>query len=239
MRPFVLISQARSGSTMLGTTLGAHPQVAMHGEIFGDHHFPLNFYGIDESLPWPTPLEIKLKQIRDRDPFGFLDGFVFADTARLRVGFKFKFEEFTAWPHVVDYIRQRQIDIIYLQRKDKLRAFLSQLIADARGSFNSTDKLSFGPAGGGDLQTLASPERARAFIGQASAFDAAFRQAFGEGNRVLEVFYEDITATWDKVFASVCRFLGLDAVDLAPATRRRDQGAGYEPLYEMLRGQVG
>ena len=33
MTRFVLTGQARTGSTMLGSALGAHPDVVMHGEL--------------------------------------------------------------------------------------------------------------------------------------------------------------------------------------------------------------
>jgi hypothetical protein len=35
---FMLISPARSGSTMIGATLAGHPQVHMHGEVMGPRH---------------------------------------------------------------------------------------------------------------------------------------------------------------------------------------------------------
>ncbi len=34
---FILISPARSGSTMVRTALAAHPNILMHGEVMGTH----------------------------------------------------------------------------------------------------------------------------------------------------------------------------------------------------------
>ena len=93
---FVLTGQARTGSTMMGSALGSHPDVVMHGELFGYPTSPLNFYGLDEGLPWPTPIETRLKIIRDQNTVEFLEQFVFAPTGRTAVGYKFKFEEFSA-----------------------------------------------------------------------------------------------------------------------------------------------
>lgn len=129
---------------MLGTLLAQHPQIAMHGELFGNYPDPLNFYGVDENLAWPTPLETRLKKIRDADCKAFLDEWVFADTGRDCSGFKFKVEEFTLWPGVVEYICENRLVVLLLERKDALAPYVSEVCALSSGVFNSNDKSTTG-----------------------------------------------------------------------------------------------
>jgi hypothetical protein len=178
VRQFVIVAEARSGTTMLGSAIGRHPQVVMHGEIFGAGHFPLNFYGIDEDLPWPTPLEIHLKKLRDRDPVQFLDQLVFADTARHAVGFKFKFQEFELWPGVQEYIRRREIPIIYIRRRNLLERYISDMEALHTGTFNSTDAASFGNVAQVNIAQLLTIERIKHALDMSLQYQSSFQSLF-------------------------------------------------------------
>ena len=220
MKPFVIICQARSGSTMLGSALSRHPQVIMHGEIFGAHHFPLNFYGIDENLPWPTPIEIILKKARDRNPGSFLEEFVFADTARARSGFKFKFEEFDIWPQVRDYIIANKMPIILLRRSNLLDRYLSEIEAEYSGFFNTTDKTTYGAMTKEEVFSKLTIGQIRLSIDKSREYQRTFSELFA-GNPVFDLTYEDLTHNWHVKILRVCDFLGIAGVDLAPLTEKR------------------
>jgi hypothetical protein len=229
MKRFVIVSQARCGSTMLGTALGQHRQVLMHGEIFGDYHFPLNFYGVDEDLPWPTPLEIVLKKLRDRDPVGFLGDYVFADTARTAVGFKFKFDEFPVWPVVRQFLIEQRVPILRIARKNLFDRFISEKIALTSGLFNTSDKVNHGAAARHGLVESFAVEHIIAAIEGGLAHLVAFDDAFAF-NPVLRLDYDDLVLNWFATFHLVCDFLGIERLNFSPMSAKR----GFEDRLDRL-----
>ena len=219
LQRFVIVSQARSGSTMLGTAMGRHPQVIMHGEIFGGYNYPLNFYGIDERMPWPTPLEIALKKIRDRDITRFLNDFVFCNTARKAIGFKFKFEEFALWPTVPDFIVREKIKIIFLRRRNLLQRYFSEVEALATGSFNTTDSVGTGSAII-DVDSAWSLPAINDALEASHAFEQTAEKRFSD-NPVLRLDYEDMISDWNQCFTAVSNFLGIVALVQDPISEKR------------------
>ena len=231
MIPFVIISQARSGSTMVGSAVSRHPNVVMHGEIFGAHHYPLNFYGVDENLPWPTPLEIALKKIRDHDVVNFLDQFVFADTARARVGFKFKFEEFALWPAVIDYIAERKVPIIYLRRLNLFDRYVSDVKAAHSGVFNTTDKANSGTVGVSDILSLLSVEKISQSIDAGKTYHNTLRDRF-YANPILSLTYEGLLDDWAKCFRDICNFLKITELNLLPISERMPPNDHFDSVFD-------
>ena len=219
MKRFVVISRARSGSTMLGSMLGAHPQVVMHGEIFGAHHYPLNFYGINERLPWPTPLELCLKRIRDSDARYFLDSFVYSETARACVGFKFKFEEFDLWPVVLSYIVENNISVILLNRQKLFARYLSEIKAINRGRFNTNDNVQFGGRVEGNIDRLLSKERIEEDIDKSLKYYRLCEELFCSQS-MLKLSYEDFTSDMRRVSSEIYAFLDIENIDLEPSTKK-------------------
>ncbi|MCB5944213.1 sulfotransferase [Acidocella sp. KAb 2-4] len=217
MTRFVVISEARSGSTMLGSALASHPQMLMHGEIFGSGPAPLNFYGIDEMLPWPTPLEIYLKKMRDADPVRFLDELVFADTARQAIGFKFKFEEFADWPAVVDYIVSKRLHVLFVRRRNLFDRYISEVEAWATGRFNSTDSTQNAPMAEAWLRDCLAPDAVCQAIEKGLALENMLYTTFF-ANPHIELVYEDIVGWEDAVSTKICNFLGVVPMALQAQT---------------------
>jgi hypothetical protein len=217
---FAVVSRARSGGTMVATALERHPEILMHGEIFGPPIFPLTFYGIDGELPWPTPIETVLKKIRDEDPARFLDQFVFAETGRRRVGFRFKFEEFGIWPSVVAYLRDRATPIILVRRRNLVDRLKSAISATTTGSFNTSDQVSMGAYAeelGGPVDGEAIEREIHETEGMYEDFLANFA-----GSPILDLAYEELVSDWLGQVGRICRFLGITELALEPRTRKRD-----------------
>lgn len=216
---FVLTGQARTGSTMLGSALGAHPDVVMHGELFGEVSTPLNFYGIDERLPWPTPLENYLKQLRDHDIVGFLERYVYAKTGRSAVGYKFKFEEFSRWPKVADYIERTRPKLIYIRRQNLWQRYLSGRETLITDSYNSADSISRSLSAAREQAPITPAEIQGAFEAE-ERLDHEFRTRFAP-HPVLEVTYEDMLADFIGTMVRTCAFLEIDFVETVPFVTRR------------------
>ena len=203
----------------------------MHGELFGYPTSPLNFYGLDEGLPWPTPIETRLKIIRDRNTVEFLEQFVFAPTGRTAVGYKFKFEEFSAWPSVVDYIEQTAPKLIYIRRQNLWQRFLSGCETLITESYNSSDSISRSqslaeerlPIGPADIQSAFEADE---------LLDQQFRHRFAH-HPVLEVTYEDLLANFAAVMAKTCAFLEIDYVEMEPFVAKRTRARRVDQLINL------
>lgn len=240
MRPFVLISQARSGSTMLGSALGQHAQLIMHGEVFGAYQFPLNFYGVDERLPWPTPLEIKLKKLRDADPLAFIEEWLLADCSKTWCGFKLKFEEFDIWPKVVSYISDSRMPIIFLKRRNLLARYVSEVIAGELGSFNSTDNASYGRGSHQNVLAALAKNKATEAITASLRYDELFRNKFTR-NPIHRIYYEDALVGWETFFRDICSYMEIDYVPILPLSKKRETALDKEmtDAISMLYTEIG
>ena len=115
---YIIVCQARTGSTALASALTQHKNIAAHGEVFGGPNFPLNIYGVRNKLQ--PPVLDHLREFRDRDPIGFWEKVIVPETIHAAIGLKFKYEELTMpqWDRLVKHIgKDRSIHIISLKIK--------------------------------------------------------------------------------------------------------------------------
>lgn len=229
---FAVIGQSRTGTTMLGSALGTHPAVLMHGEIFGHPYYPLNFYGVDPGLPWPTPLELYLKRVRDTDTARFLDEAVFAPTGRVATGFKFKFEEFSLWPQVVDYLWTRRTKILLVYRRNLWHRYLSEIEAGLSGFFNTSDRTSTAPADPAALGLKITPEGVLDAFRESEEYIRLFDEKFKE-NPILRVAYEDLVGSYTEEFLKVVDFIGVLHREVQPFSSRRTGARRIDELVDF------
>lgn len=125
---FMIIAQARSGSTFLRELLNAQPGVVCHGEVFSR-------VWIDRMVPRPghealTEQEIRaLLPRRDADPVGVMNEY-FLDFPGQVAGFKVIYEDFLD-PRFDEaltlFARQSGMKIIHLWRQNRLAGLVSRL----------------------------------------------------------------------------------------------------------------
>lgn len=122
---FVLLSAARSGTSLCIETWKSHPQILAQGEIFHPEihaHLSREFLvGHDLSL-------------RDNDPIAFADQVLNFSMGRKAVGFKMWKNQS---PVVCDYLmRDESVIKIILERSNLLAHYSSNLLAEKTGLWN-------------------------------------------------------------------------------------------------------
>lgn len=220
---YVIFGQGRSGSTLLTSLLGCHPEVYADGEILNVSHHRRFF-----SPLWR--IRTRSHIARDERAYGF----------HLKI-YQLTLDYGWSVPRAREFLHGLASDgwrVIYLRRDNVLRQAISANVAVRRGfHFASGDsKRASGPAPVIVERVMKwIPARLRYLEEEATVL---------EGLDVLEVRYESDLfdpdahqATADRVFA----FLGLDSAPvtagLARIGRRRleEQIANYDELAEAVR----
>jgi len=131
-RRFVLLSAARSGTSLIIETLRTHPQALVHGEIF---HEKVEWHVRSEFLACNDVAK------RDVDPIGFARDILAQDFGHDAVGFKMWREQNET---VCDYLlRDPTVVKIILKRENRLAHFSSCVLAQVTDVWNvrSNDRL--------------------------------------------------------------------------------------------------
>lgn len=117
---FILVAPARSGSTLLRTTLNAHPQITCHGEVLSQHVLGWSM----GAMARPTADEFR--RIRARDLLGFSEQYIYRPTKPV-TGFKLLYshpridiaELFEA------LVEDRAVRTVHLWRRDLVARYIS------------------------------------------------------------------------------------------------------------------
>jgi len=225
---FMLISAARSGSTMIRTTLAGHPQVHMHGEVMGRKRVRtvLRAY-LPEAIKALSSEEIARTMLleRTRDTRRFIQETIFAAGGKKKaVGFKllldqaFSMDFADACLWLAD---QKDLKLIWLERRNHLARYASRLLlklgkerGEGRSLVWAKDEL---PA---QLTTEVDPDEFQQDIRNQEAAMTIMRERF-EGHPCLEIVYEDLVKDPHAGYKNMFSFLNVDdAVEPCIATRK-------------------
>jgi hypothetical protein len=125
MTRFVLLSAARSGTSLVMRTLEKHPDVWVAGEIF------------HPSPKWHLPPELAIEErlrVRELDPIEFVEQVFSAGASKQAAGFKMWYDQN---PSAADYVMARNdIKKIVLNRINKLATYSSGFAAEQTGIWN-------------------------------------------------------------------------------------------------------
>jgi hypothetical protein len=118
----VILAAPRTGSNMMCTLLGSHPDVLCHHELFNPRGV---FYALDLR---DGSFDLGGIEERDRDPLAFLERVWAADLGHTHVGFKMTHRQNEA---VLDAVlRDTDVRKIVLRRKNRVRTFVSKRISE-------------------------------------------------------------------------------------------------------------
>jgi LPS sulfotransferase NodH len=123
---FVILAAPRSGSNMLCSMLGSHPDILCHHELFnpGGIFYALHLRDSDFQLA-------NSMQERDQEPLAFLEKVWHQHGDKSCVGFKMTYQQNRA---VFDAVMaERDIRKIVLRRKNVVKSHVSKLIAEQSG----------------------------------------------------------------------------------------------------------
>ena len=253
---FVVLCAIRTGSTMLGTYLGSHPNVRMFFELFHrhPHSVPFDVEGYRARANNPSVVHD-----RNSDPAGFLERHVFTRHRRWvkAVGFKLlytqarmgpqwwdepKFDRW--WAHLdrnkapdwdagtsdlwASLASDPAVHVIHLTRENPLAGMVSAELAKQTGRWG------IGATGGAGRETdeatvTLRPEHVLQDL------DAGLRmrqegEAVFAGHPLTHVTYEELVEAPDAALANLQTFLGLPPAQLRTRTVKQNR----RPLCDVI-----
>jgi riboflavin biosynthesis pyrimidine reductase/LPS sulfotransferase NodH len=210
---FAIIAAPRTGSNMLCTMLNAHPEILCHHEIFNPAgiHYALDHRG--------GQFDIGSAAERDRYPETFLRKVFEHRCGRNAVGFKInRGQNEAAFRHV---LTDGGIKKIILRRRNQVKTFVSELIAERTGQWESYEFSDFSqpsPAIEIDITKLGE------YLAVTGEYYADIENRLhSTGQEVLHVTYEDLNSAGEQ--RRILDFLGVSTpvLPLIPVTRKRNQ----------------
>lgn len=246
---FVVVSNIRSGSTMLTNLLNQHPNALAFHELFHIHRASVPFQAVGYRR---RSRDDSVMVLRDRDPAGFLDQHVWGDQPRSvkAVGFKLLHTQARSslmWWHAPEYahwwshvdngvheiwsiarsdlwgtlVADASLRIILLRRDNLLSLLVSAEMAKKTGRWGD------GATGGYASSTGTRVKLATNTL--LRDFDAARRQHAEArdlfcSHPMLELIYEDLIRDPDTTGRTIQDFLGLPRRRLLANTRKQQTG---------------
>ncbi len=255
---FFILCRARTGSTMLASSLNGSPDIICFRELFN----PI-MDGIGYHVEGYDNQSAEDQELRNRDFKEFLRRRIFcAHPEEIRaVGFKMPSEHFLAVPALLDWLADDpEIRVIHLKRRNLLRMLVSLRIALRTGGWSEDRKRTLGSkfklanVPGAARHPLRALKRLRKFMRPPepewkaqrtplSLTAAECREFFEQTEREakyysdpfgshpgLTLYYEDLLSNRRETLNRVQAFLGVERRRLAPTTRRQNP----EPMRELI-----
>ena len=184
-RRFVIVGNARTGSNYLLDGLKTSPAIRMYHEIFASHNREI---GKDFEKILSTVYQYESRSTR-------------------LVGFKVFYNHLTEdeWKRLV---ARRDLKIIHLTRRNRLRTIISLEIAFKTGQWTQAGKSGTAK----EKRVTLDPVKLLQRLKQIEAGEAAARVRFCD-RQMLEVVYEELVQSPHEVFESVGIYLGVDGID--------------------------
>lgn len=210
---FVVIAAPRTGSNMLCTMLNAHPEILCHHEIFNPAGIHLALDHRDGQFGLGCVAE------RDRHPVEFVRKVFAHRCGRNAVGFKInRGQNEIAFHHV---LHDSNVKKIILRRRNRVKTFVSELIAERTGQWESYEFSDFSPSNTAvevDVMALC------AYLKQMDDYYLQIENLLdATGQRNLAVAYEDLRSPEEQ--RRILDYLGVSTsvAALIPATRKRNR----------------
>jgi LPS sulfotransferase NodH len=228
---FIILSAARTGSTLLRHLLGSHPSVFAGGEVFN----------VDENtrraMPWcahdheraAINSDANLLRLRDTAPEQFIEQLVSVthDWGYPVVGFKWHYWlPDTGEPLARHLTADSGIRIIHLKRRNLLRQFLSYQRAASTNVWARVRGESAQPPPSLNLP----PHKVLSHIAEIEAKSREYDECL-RGHQILELFYEDLAKDPQAVGTRALEFLGVkSSQELKVLTEK----TGVDPLRSAI-----
>jgi LPS sulfotransferase NodH len=184
---FAIVSNARTGSNYLLNGLKSSPSIRMYHEIFADHHRQV---GEDFERIFSTVFQPESKSTKI-------------------VGFKVFYNHLTddEWQK---FLTCKDLKIIHLTRRNRLRTVISLEIAFKTGQWTKSRKGNSGEFR--EKRLILDPSKTIRRMEQIEEGEATTRIRFRD-RQILEVVYEELVQAPQLVFESAGKYLGVDGID--------------------------
>lgn len=234
-RPFILLSNARSGTNMFLSALNRHDAVAAHYELFNPTRPYSGRHGPGSSR-WITA-------IRDRYPIEYYEEFIHRPYEQPVEVVCFKlFPNHRRDPRFAEAIEHLLQDpslrFFHLRRPNKLAVLLSLRRAQRSGAWTSKSPVDHQPTG--PLVHL-QPSDCDAQFARLNEADDEIGACAGD-RPVLSLTYGELTKSFDDSIARVQDFLEIDRAPTEPIFTRQRQGTlrdnieNFDELAERFAG---
>lgn len=210
VKRFVILTNGRSGSTLLVSYLRQNSNIRLYGEIFGKYY-----------LAQPMVREL----IRRDGAVSYFKNMQSRCLAESHVGVKILYSHLEPsygeergvpdLPAVVDeLVRDKDIKILHLRRDNLLDIAISGMLAKLTKSYSGRDY--------GDLRIVLPVDRCRQTFEQLQRQSERYRTLFSEHD-YLEITYEDLVDTPDGTLASAFAFLGAELVAAQTTLKKQNR----------------
>lgn len=214
-RRFIILGRSRVGSNMLRSLLNTHNNLYCFGELFrhrGEVGWDTRYYR--HRL---LDLFSEGKFLQDR-PIDFLSQKIFKryPAAIQAVGFKIFYYHALdpEWKDVWTYLKENNIHIIHLKRRNLLQVLLSKKLAETSGNWTGKSY--------GDVKLHLDPATCSEEFQKTEQWWEEFDEFFRYNNS-LEVWYEDLAVDVKSETGRIFDFLGVQADErtIQPSTRKQ------------------
>jgi LPS sulfotransferase NodH len=204
MTPFLVVGMPRTGSTLLQTTLGQHPDIRSYSELF---------HPVDQERMGPhaiaTPDGPVFYIPAAGDALDFLRQHVWIPGAPKAIGFKLFADYLKCEGTHRLFLRLRDawpsLRVIHIARRNLLECWASHASAKATGRWVDAN----GTMPKNDTLLHADPTVLSAFFHSHDACNRFLRETFDVPGRYMSVYYEDMVADFHGTAARLYRFLGV------------------------------
>jgi len=260
MRPqkterFLILSEARTGSTMLRRMLNSHPGICCHGEIFAIEIWGLQGYvGADDQVDLNDPRYQEAKRLRENDPARFLREAVWP-AGPPPVGAKILYNDLEdpKWRAAYDAVRaDRDIRIVHLSRENRLKRLISQTAMNQGHRYIAyeTHSIRLRPNGRPEavpkqnespVRLTLNPKECLEDFRRVEEAENRIRRAF-QGHPVFEATYEKIVDPSTRQLEKLQEFLDVRPCELRSGTLKvhsdnvRDILENLEELQAFFQG---
>lgn len=240
MERFIIFTTQRSGSTVLTRTLDEHPEIFCAGEIFHEindiHHPEWHFPSwalseknktlrkFDKVINYPN---LRLRALPHIKKF-----YAAAEPGEKARGFKLMVSHMRTMPFVWDYLKQENVKVIVLIRKNIFKTALSRL---------RKDETRLPHLAGGQIENKSIRIAPEKLLKQLNFLENVNRQLlnYSEGMDRIVIYYEDFTQ-WDAMLHKVFDFLKVSPLTLQPVLTRlsnkdwREEVKNYQEIEKLM-----
>jgi len=241
IKDFFILTAPRSGSTVLTRTLDQHPQIFCAGELFhpndkiyhAEWHFP--FIGTKKKKGFSRKIFSLTNYIK-----GYISGvshikkFYSSRNEKTIRGFKLMNGHTKDFPTVWNYLKNQDLKIIVLIRKNTFREALSSFRARKIGVFHSADDAS--------LAEQKINVNAALLKNRVEELEAINKNILNlsEGKDRIIINYEEFE-NWQQMLDKIFKFLNITQIEMQPELRKisaedwRNGVENYQQVEETLK----
>ncbi len=229
---FVIVAARRTGSNLLCTLLDSHPAILCHHEIFNPRGI---FYALSLRR---GGFELGTMEERDRDPVAFVARIWGRPEGHRCVGFKLTCGQ--AEPVLAHALADRSVRKIVLRRRNRLKAYVSERIAERLDQWEVYDERELLPV---RPRVEVDAGRLKCHVAEVERFYRSLADRLEDTRQgCLRVDYEDLGDPGER--ARLLRFLDLEPEGALLEARSvkqnprdlRELVANFDALAEALEG---